>query len=278
MEHLYLNQLLNFRPDEMDKIKVRFILQPSGSKEDPLELYCNDPEKINTGWFLGRRDKNLLHEGEIAIALLRMNDSNRWLLTTIKRIVKEYGLKSKEDGIVNYEATELPEFAPYYGRTIVHFHKTSQAPTRWYKSIYEQLVVDKILSSSFTGDEFPGYDNVRISWRQLERIVNHCPSDWINALKNQKAVYLITDKKNGHLYVGSATGEDMLLERWTAYIKTGHGGNTELKELDFEYIQENFQYSILENYNARVDDSVVLARETWWKETLQSRKFGYNGN
>ena len=37
-------------------------------------------------------------------------------------------------------------------------------------------------------------------------------------------------------------------------------------------------YSILENYNARVDDSVILERESWWKETLQSRKFGYNAN
>ena len=45
-----------------------------------------------------------------------------------------------------------------------------------------------------------------------------------------------------------------------------------------DYIKRNFQYSILENYNAKVDDSVILERESWWKETLQSRKFGYNAN
>ena len=27
-----------------------------------------------------------------------------------------------------------------------------------------------------------------------------------------------------------------------------------------------------------VDDQVILERESWWKETLQSRKFGYNAN
>lgn len=65
-------------------------------------------------------------------------------------------------------------------------------------------------------------------------------------------------------------------------IDSGHGGNKELIELvnkeGIDYIKRNFQYSILENYNAKVDDSVILERESWWKETLQSRKFGYNAN
>ncbi|MBK5201854.1 MAG: hypothetical protein JJE21_10065 [Spirochaetaceae bacterium] len=65
-------------------------------------------------------------------------------------------------------------------------------------------------------------------------------------------------------------------------MKNGHGGNEELKELVEEkgrtYIQDYFQYSILENYNARVDDKVILKRESWWKETLVSKKFGYNRN
>lgn len=96
-------------------------------------------------------------------------------------------------------------------------------------------------------------------------------------------MYLITDKNNGKLYVGSATGENgMLLQRWQNYAENGHGGNVELKALiereGFEYIKQNFQYSILENYNSKVDDESILTRESWWKETLQSRRFGYNSN
>ena len=103
------------------------------------------------------------------------------------------------------------------------------------------------------------------------------------ALENQKAVYLITDANNGKLYVGSATSKNkMLLQRWSNYIENGHGGNKELKELvekkGFDYVKKYFQYSILENYNAKVDDHVILERESWWKETLQSRKHGYNAN
>ena len=44
------------------------------------------------------------------------------------------------------------------------------------------------------------------------------------------------------------------------------------------YVENNFQYSILENYNGRIDDKIVLRRESWWKEVLQSRQHGYNAN
>jgi hypothetical protein len=74
----------------------------------------------------------------------------------------------------------------------------------------------------------------------------------------------------------------MLLQRWRSYVDNGHGNNKELADLvrknGFDYVKANFRYSILENYNSRVDDSVILERESWWKEVLQTRKFGYNSN
>ncbi|WP_338631727.1 peptide deformylase [Clostridium baratii] len=131
----------------------------------------------------------------------------------------------------------------------------------------DNLEVAQVLPSIFDGDDFPGYDKVQVSFKQLETIINRGKRDWIAALENQKAVYLITDKSNGKLYVGSATSDKgMLLQRWTAYIYNGHGGNKELVELvkkeGFDYIKDNFQYSILENYNAKVSDNVILERES----------------
>ena len=85
------------------------------------------------------------------------------------------------------------------------------------------------------------------------------------------------------MYVGSATSDDgMLLQRWRSYLANGHGGNKELMELvqmkGINDIKDNFYYSILENYNAKVDDHIILERESWWKETVQNRIFGYNSN
>ena len=50
------------------------------------------------------------------------------------------------------------------------------------------------------------------------------------------------------------------------------------EEKGFDYVKKYFQYSILENYNAKIDDHIILERESWWKDTLQSRKHGYNAN
>lgn len=74
----------------------------------------------------------------------------------------------------------------------------------------------------------------------------------------------------------------MLLGRWQDYVKNGHGGNVGLielaKEKGFDYIKDNFRYSILDIYKASTDNEVVLQRESWWKDVLLTREpeFGYN--
>lgn len=76
----------------------------------------------------------------------------------------------------------------------------------------------------------------------------------------------------------------MLLGRWTAYAKNGHGGNVELEQLvldpekGFDYIKKHFHYTILENFNQSTPAQYVLERESYWKNVLQSRKYGYNKN
>lgn len=224
------------------------------------------------------RATQIFYEGQIAVCFLKLT-WDTWLLTTIKKITKDLDIS----GGISYEGYELDEYKKYYGRVIVKYHKTFQTQGIYYEKVCDELIVNQILPVTFDGYDFPGYDNVRLTYRQLETIIHQNKKDWVAALENQKAVYLITDTNNGKLYVGSTTSNyGMLLQRWSSYVTDGHGGNKELMELvkreGFDYVKEHFQYSILENYNAKVDDHVILARESWWKMTLQSRKFGYNSN
>jgi len=121
-----------------------------------------------------------------------------------------------------------------------------------------------------------GYDKVSLSWSDLQRVLEK--DNWKTALQNQKGVYLVSDATNGKLYVGSACGEQMLLGRWRAYVDNGHGGNVDLKRLGFEYIKQNFRYSLLDIYKSTTDDRVIFEREVWWKNVLHTRQFGYNRN
>lgn len=271
-----LNDLLQFSPGEIPSVRVKFNIW-NGS-HDPLELYKEDPDMVNTQWFLWHDERRYFHTGQTAICFLRIT-TDTWLLTIIKKITRELPVT----GAIGYDADEVETFKKYFGRVLVKYHNTNKGMGRTFESVMDELEVLEIFNDQFTGNDFPGYENVRLTYGQLSNILARQLPGWIAALQNQKAVYLITDTKTGRLYVGSATAQyGMLLQRWTSYVENGHGGSKGLKELvareGFGYVKENFQYSILENYNARMDDNYILKREAWWKETLRSREFGYNEN
>lgn len=271
-----LDDLLRIPDSEASNVKVRF--NQHDGHDDPMDVYLRNPDIINSQWLFWRNKQRFFNVGQIAICLMKLSD-DEWLLTTIKRVTQELDVTNG----VNYIGEELDEYRQYFGRVKIKYHRTSQTQGMFYNTVRAELEVLEILPDVFDGNEFPGYDKVRLSYTQLASIIERKKKSWIAALENQKAVYLITDKSNGKLYVGSATSDNgMLLSRWSSYAENGHGGNIELKKIvaeqGFDYIKQNFQYSILENYNARVDDKVILERESWWKETLQSRDFGYNHN
>ena len=276
MAKIMLNDLLRFDAAEVPNVRVKFNIY--NGYDDPLDLYKTNPDEVNVTWFLWHDDRRYFNVGQTAICLLKLR-GDQWLLTTIKKITR---LLDVTDG-VGYDADEVKEYEQYFGRLVVEYHNPCRTMGRKYENVMDELEVVQILNEQYTGNEFPGYENVRLSYPLLKNIVDRQLPRWVDALRNQKAVYLITDTKTGKLYVGSATSQTgMLLQRWSSYAADGHGGNVELRELvkqqGFDYVKENFQYSILENYNARMDDGYILKRESWWKETLCTRTHGYNKN
>ena len=276
MAKIMLNDLLHFDAAEVPNVRVKFNI--SNGYDDPLDLYKTNPDEVNVTWFLWHDDRRYFNVGQTAICLLKLR-GDQWLLTTIKKITR---LLDVTDG-VGYDADEVKEYEQYFGRLVVEYHNPCRTMGRKYENVMDELEVVQILNEQYTGNEFPGYENVRLSYPLLKNIVDRQLPGWVDALRNPKAVYLITDTKTGKMYVGSATSQTgMLLQRWSSYAADGHGGNVELRELvkqqGFDYVKENFQYSILENYNARMDDGYILKRESWWKETLCTRTHGYNKN
>ncbi|SOE64452.1 hypothetical protein SAMN05446935_2470 [Burkholderia sp. YR290] len=103
---------------------------------------------------------------------------------------------------------------------------------------------------------------------------------WQQGLAGVFGVYLITDERGGQHYVGSASGAQGLLQRWSNYATTGHGGNKLLtqmlaatpgRELDL-------RFTLLEVLPAGTPRQEVIRRESYWKVALGSRTFGLNLN
>ena len=266
---ILLNDILNFSASEIENTKIRF--NKSTNDFDPIELFKRNDKRLYEGNFWNYSKNRSFQEGQIAIGFIRLGN-DKWLLFDISMITKDL----KKFNAVGYEYRTLKKYDKYFGRLIIQYKNKSQNLIRRAESVINKCEVYEIINDTFEDDDFPGYENVNISWEKLKIVLEK--KDWKTALENQKGVYLITDVNTGKRYVGSAYGDEMLFGRWKNYIKTYHGGNKDLKQLDNEYIKSNFRYSILEIYKSTTDDKFIINREHYWMKVLltKNKNFGYN--
>ena len=265
---ILLNDILNLK--DLENTKIRFL--PKNRIQDPLDSFKHDRKELFKSQFWNYSNKKAFRPGQTAIGFA-FYEKDKWLLFDISKITKDLNVYNAP----GYEYEQMNEFEKYFGRVVIEYKNKATQMNKMANTVIRDCKVLQILEDIFDDDFFPGYENVNKTWKELQNILKKVA--WKTALENQKGVYLITDKSNGKMYVGSATGDDMIYGRWSTYIKNGHGGNAELRTLDFSHIKDNFYYSILDIYKSTTDDKIILKRESWWKETLQTRgKFGYNKN
>ncbi|MFH0815638.1 MAG: GIY-YIG nuclease family protein [Methanobacteriota archaeon] len=169
------------------------------------------------------------------------------------------------------------------GRLLIDWVRTQRDRNSYRngENFFHQLGVKYIKEKKHETSEYPGPDDVHLTHSELTTIVDKEVESWKVSLSYLKGVYLIMDNKTGKGYVGSATGEDYLWQRWCQYAKTGHGGNKLLVRLlkkEGDDYADNFTFSLLQVFNPSVDDNVVIERESFWKSVLLTRDFGYNDN
>lgn len=273
-----LNDVLHLSKAQIENSKVRFC-NKEGSN-NPIDLFKRKPGELRS-WLLWKRKTGYFKVGTFAIGLVRMDSSNdEWLLFSAGTITKD--LQLKKEGI-NYDYEAASQYKNLFGRVVVRYHKKMRSLCPKAETVLDDLEVKEILPDIYNGFDFPGYDKVSLTYSELETIVKGNYPSYQNALKNQKAVYVLTDTNTGKLYVGSATSNSgLLLDRWSGYITTFDNGNKGLKDLlkeeGSDYFKRYFRYSIIENFNQKMDDRYILERESYWKNVLDSRKHGYNQN
>lgn len=170
----------------------------------------------------------------------------------------------------------------YIKRLLVMFKPSGRTVRLNMETSLDQMEVVSVLELPYAGEPFPGHDQINHSLRVLEIAVRQDWSEWRGALQHMKGVYVIHDVASGKPYVGSAYGDTGIWARWCEYVDSLHGGNVELRELvgqmGADYARANLHFSLLEFWSMRTADEHVLARESYWKNVLLSRRFGLNSN
>ena len=117
---------------------------------------------------------------------------------------------------------------------------------------------------------FPGLARFFAPLTDLETL----PPGWKQVLRQAQGVYLLTCPETREQYVGSASGAEGFLSRWTTYANDGHGGNIALKSRN----RQNYRASVLQVAGSADNPDTIREMESIWKEKLQSREMGLNRN
>jgi len=181
-----------------------------------------------------------------------------------------------------YEVAMTDQGATFLGRLKLKLSYSDRSTRVRLENHYDTFEVQEIIREPYSGRGFPGFENIDISFEELEALVRNSRPDWLAALASVKGVYMISDVQTGKRYIGSAYGTQGIWSRWTNYVSTGHGGNVELRSLvsdpTLSYCRQAFRFALLEYRPATTPDDVVIARETFWKNVLLSRQHGLNRN
>lgn len=247
----------------------------TGKKAAPLDAFLNGTWKQ---WQEDQTQRNF--ECRQIVSLIHLS-RDHWLFAGCFDVLGvERGTRHNPDRFT-YSTREVAGLDDLTGRAVVRFDKAFRASYLIGPKWADHMRVVAIREERMTVGEFPGFNDVLLPLVTLRTVVGQQIDSWKAALGNVAGVYVITDTSDGRQYVGSAYGGDGLWTRWTAYARTGHGGNKELRELLARRgagHAENLQFSILEVCDLNAGDEFVIGRESHWKDVLKTREFGLNSN
>ena len=262
----------------LDPKETKVHLATKSSSAHPLDLYRIDIGKFEE-WQRWQTRKNF--ERKFVLSLITMPGQHRWLFAGVYHSGAAKPKMWKGCKYNYYELTEDQNCKEMNGRLVATFPRPSRQSYLNAERWSDKIVLSEVRAEPLSIDEFPGYKSVNITKDMLELIVQKSPESWRTALSNVLGVYLISDTKSGKLYVGSASGEEGIWQRWSDYADNGHGGNDELKKLIADKGPEyakNFCYSILEIIDVYASPDEIHRRESHWKDILMSRTHGWNRN
>lgn len=179
----------------------------------------------------------------------------------------------------HYHLEPLAGLEALQERVVIDWGRGALAWVQWFRPGTKPVV--EVLPHGYTM-EFPGYLDVKLSFHELQRIIQHpvAHREWHRMLGAVAGVYLVLDTRTGNQYVGSAYGSDGILGRWRSYAKNGHGDNKKLVEL----VQASsdapgcFQFAILQTLPTTLTAREVIDYEKLHKDKLGSRAHGLNSN
>lgn len=177
------------------------------------------------------------------------------------------GLKFERGEGFTYNMKKLNILGEYEGKLVVDWGPGFRS---WVQRAHSKQKPIVEIRRVFQEPSFPGFDLFSVDLDDMETL----PFAWREILRVVNGVYLITCKRTGQQYIGSAYGSEGIYGRWMAYSKDGHANNLKMKKLG----HRDLKFTVLEVLSPTLSEDQVIAIENCWKEKLLTREFGLNAN
>lgn len=281
---LLLNDVLHLTDEEIGNSKIEFNMQAGSDGQSFLDIWLRHTEEEKAtgkckdcsywGWYGKQRN---FYPGQVVFSFARMPE-DEWLLISVAKIVA-----TPENTWAEVEV--LDKYTALFGRLVIKCKKGNTYSRYVFnlRKYLSQATVKEILPCVYSGETFEGYDRVHLPFNRLADIfAGRILPTYYEALKKITGVYCLTDTHTGKLYIGSATGEEGVAQRWGNYLDSKHGGNKKLMALyeqkGAEYFKKYFTYTLLEYFGLSYDPIKIIEREQYWKRCFDTIKNGYNDN
>jgi len=200
-----------------------------------------------------------------------------WMVPANIEMREKYKLKGfsddeKRTSVLWFDLEPVKDFYPNWkGKLVIDWPEPAIAWCRRADKPTNLFPIHAILDDNALEGKLARWDELVLSWDLLELMPNKLKSK----LSEWRGIYYIYDTFDRKGYVGSASGEENLLQRWTGYASTGHGGNKLLRSRS----PKTFLFSILQRMDPDAKPSEVARLETSWKLRLHTRSpSGLNEN
>ena len=232
----------------------------------PLEVWARNKREWQ-GWQEYRPARDDFNRPFIFSLIQFYHETDVWLFGGVFRVLQRHPDR--------YEVELTAEGEGFQGRLKLGSNYRERATRVKLEGHYSNFEVQEILREPYSGRRFSGFDQIDLSFEELETLVRNNRPDWKAALASVKGIYLISDTNTGKRYVGSASGSDGIWSRWCNYVETGHGGNVKMRaivsEHTLDYCRKAFRFALLEYRPSSTPDELILTRETFWRTILLTR-------
>ncbi|MBO0935408.1 hypothetical protein J2I47_02495 [Fibrella sp. HMF5335] len=165
-----LSDFFNISSDDAYQYKLHLACQSPGGR--PLDAYLSGWDNW-LSWNQHRANKNDFNRTHIFSLIEFHHEPGKWLFGGIFKVVERHEDYSATQRGYSVVLSEL--YKDYIGRLIIDFHRYQGMRGRAFllESYFNDLIVAEVLKRPFDGIKFPGYENINLSFLELELLYKY---------------------------------------------------------------------------------------------------------